>query len=183
MAVFELCFEKVLDLEGGYLLHEVPGDRGGMTFAGISRTAWPGWPGWHDIDAGRLGGDLSGRVQEFYKLHFWDRIQGDRIGFQGVAFVLYDFAVNAGTRAAVQTLQKIVNTSPDGVLGDKTFAALNGYVTDEGAEKMFMAEYSLARVYRYKDICMRDARRGSDKIRSNMKFLCGWINRVQKGVV
>jgi len=38
MANFEPCFEKVIKLEGGYKLHNVKGDKGGITYAGIARN-------------------------------------------------------------------------------------------------------------------------------------------------
>ena len=34
MAQFEPAFEQMIRDEGGYVLHEVPGDTGGMTYAG-----------------------------------------------------------------------------------------------------------------------------------------------------
>ncbi len=183
MANFEECFEKVLKLEGGYKLHEVAGDRGGMTYAGIARNSWPAWSGWRLIDGGETSSDmLSVKVREFYKTHFWDAIRGDDIGFQGVALMLYDFSVNAGLKTALQLAQKIVGVSQDGVMGPKTFAALNGYVHDTTTERLFIAEYSLAKVFRYRDICLNDSRRCYDRTNSNLKFLCGWINRVQAGI-
>ena len=36
-----------------------------------------------------------------------------------------------------------------------------------------------ANVYRYKDICLNDQRRYTDRVNSNLKFICGWINRVK----
>lgn len=180
MANFEPCFEKVLSLEGGYKLHEVPGDRGGMTYAGIARNIWPNWSGWIKIDSGQMDAELKKLVKDFYKTNFWDSIRGDQIGYQGVAFILYDFAANAGVKTSVTIAQSIVGATQDGVLGDKTFAKLNSYVENEKDERIFMTTFSLLKVFRYKDICLNDKRRDNDKIGSNMKFLCGWINRVQE---
>lgn len=182
MAEFAPCFEKVINLEGGYRLHEVPGDRGGMTYAGIARNMWPGWPGWVKIDACQVDAELTGMVQSFYRKNFWDRIRGDDIPFQGVAFMLYDFAVNAGVKASVRIAQRIIEATPDGILGDKTFSKLNAYIEDEKDECIFVATFSLLKVFRYKDICLNDKRRKNDKMASNLKFLCGWVNRVQKGI-
>ena len=80
MADFEPCFEKVILIEGGYKLHEVQGDRGGMTYAGIARNFWPKWPGWAKIDANEFDGELTRLVRVFFKAEFWDRIRGDDIG-------------------------------------------------------------------------------------------------------
>lgn len=86
MAIFDLAFNKTLTLEGGYAIHTVDGDHGGMTFAGISRNNWPGWPGWQLVDAGETSGQrVDAMVKTFFKINFWDKIHGDQIGFQGVA--------------------------------------------------------------------------------------------------
>lgn len=182
MAIFEISFEKTMAFEGGYVLHEVPGDRGGMTFAGIARNSWPDWAGWPLLDGGETSGPrIEAMVAKFYRSNFWGPIRGDQIRFQGVADMIYDFAVNAGVKTSVKIAQGIVGADPDGAMGPKTIAKLSEYARDESTERLFMAEFSLAKVYRYKDICMGDKRRKNDTVKSNLKFLCGWINRVQKG--
>jgi hypothetical protein len=45
MADFAPAFEAMIKAEFGYLLHHVPGDRGGMTYAGIARNMNPSWHG------------------------------------------------------------------------------------------------------------------------------------------
>ena len=183
MANFDIAYEKTLAAEGGYKLHTVKGDKGWMTFAGISRTAWSGWPGWPLIDGGETSGiRLEAMVRTFFKSHFWDVIKGDQIGFQGVADAIYDFAVNSGLSPAVKRVQKIVGANQDGIFGPKTFAKLNAFVTDERAEELFIARYNLLRIFRFKDICMEDERRKNDIVESNLKFLCGWINRIEKAM-
>ena len=181
MAVFDIAFEKTLKLEGGYKLHTVKGDRGGMTFAGISRNAWPDWTGWQLIDGGETSGArIEAMVQSFFKSNFWDPVKGDEIGFQRVADVIYDFAVNSGLDPAVRCVQMITGAKVDGIFGQKTFSKLNTYVTDEKAEELFIAKYNLLRVFRFKDICVSDKRKCHDRVSSNLQFLCGWINRVEK---
>ena len=54
MADFLQAFESMIRNEGGYKLHSVEGDRGGMTYAGIARNFHPNWPGWAAIDAGDI---------------------------------------------------------------------------------------------------------------------------------
>ena len=181
MANFDIAFEKTLDMEGGYKLHTVKGDNGGMTFAGISRVYWPDWPGWPFIDKGEVSGlRIEGMVKAFFKDNFWDKIYGDQIGFQSVAEVIYDFAVNSNIDDAVPCVQKIVGTQVDGKFGPKTFAKLNAYVVNEMAEELFCAKYNLLRIFHCKDACVRDKRKCWDRVTSNLKFLCGWINRVEK---
>ncbi|WP_300456608.1 glycosyl hydrolase 108 family protein [Desulfobacula sp.] len=183
MANFEACYEKVILIEGGYRLTEVKGDRGGMTYAGIARKIWPKWEGWDKIDAGEFDAELTGMVRTFYRKEFWDRILGDDIGAQAVAYHIYAFAVNAGLKTSIRICQRIIGATPDGIFGDKTFRKLDGAIQDEKDVRIFTTTFSLLKIFRYKNICMNDVRRKYDQVESDQKFLCGWINRVQEGFI
>jgi lysozyme family protein len=162
MADFSPAFESMIRNEGGYRLHSVPGDRGGMTYAGIARNRWPRWAGWPDIDAGAT--PASTLVKDFYRAEFWNKVRGDEIESQAVARTIFDFAVNAGVGTAVKLAQLVVGQTPDGALGPKTLAALGAADPDR-----FVLSYALAKIARYRDIVTRD--------RSQQTFLLGWINR------
>jgi lysozyme family protein len=162
MADFLLAFESMIRNEGGYVLHTVPGDRGGMTYAGIARNAHPDWPGWAAIDAG--GTPETEAIRAFYRERFWQPIRGDEIVSQPIARNIFDFAVNAGVTTAVRLAQIVVGTTPDGKLGPRTLAAINDFDPEK-----FVLAYALAKIARYRDIVTRD--------RTQQKFLLGWINR------
>jgi lysozyme family protein len=162
MADFLPAYERMIRNEGGYVLHEVAGDRGGQTYAGIARNAWPRWQGWVSIDKGEI--PPTPLVREFYRELFWDQVKGDDITHQRVAETLFDFAVNAGFRTAIRLAQIVVGTTPDGVMGPITVSAVNAQ-----DEETFMARYTIAKIARYAEIVNRD--------RSQAKFLLGWINR------
>lgn len=181
MADFEPCYDKVIDIEGGYHLINIPGDRGGQTYAGISRNNWPEWEGWEKIDRKNFDLELIEMVKGFYKQEFWDKIKGDDIGFQSVAYNIYAFAINSGLKTSIKICQKIIGTKVDGDFGAKTFKALNKFVADQKDEKIFVLTFSLLKVFRYKEIVMNDPRRDHDFFVSDQKFLCGWLNRVQEG--
>lgn len=153
--------------EGGYVLHDVPGDRGGMTYAGIARNMNPQWPGWDLID--RKQEVPAALVRDFYKRGYWDNIRGDQLSNQIIAQTIFDFHVNAGA-AARKLAQLVIGATPDGQFGDKTVAALNGQ-----DEHTFVMAYALAKIARYRDIVQRD--------RTQAKFLLGWINRTLRGVI
>lgn len=161
MADFAPAFEAMIRNEGGYVLHDVPGDRGGQTYAGIARKMNPQWPGWALIDRGQEV--PAAMVREYYKANYWEPIKGDRITSQVIAQTIFDFHVNAGS-VARKLAQLVVGATPDGVIGDKTLAALNAY-----DEAKFVMAYALVKIARYRDIVTRD--------RTQMKFLLGWINR------
>ena len=165
MALFDLAFIKTLKAEGGYLLHSVQGDKGGQTYAGISRVFWPDWPGWAMIDAGDIGSmKLEAAVKRLYEVHFWNKVGGDAIAHQAVAETIFDLAVNAGVTVAVKIAQEIIGVARDGTVGPATLAAMNKIDPVRLA-----AEYRLARVRFRISICRRD--------KSQTKFLLGWITR------
>ena len=167
MADFLPAFEAMIHDEGGYVLHNVEGDRGGMTYAGIARNMNPNWAGWPLIDNNQ---EVPAQmVRDFYRLNYWNAIKGDQIASQAIAQSIFNFHVNAGP-VARKLAQLVVGATPDGNIGDKTVAALNA----QDPQKFVMA-YALAKIARYRDICMKD--------RTQSKFLLGWVNRTLSGVV
>jgi len=167
MADFAPAFEAMIKDEGGYVLHNVPNDRGGQTYAGIARNMNPTWSGWALID--RSQNVPASLVRDFYRANFWDPILGDQINSQAIAQSIFNFSVNVGA-VARKLAQIVVDVTPDGAFGPKTLAAINAYPTDQ-----FVMAYALAKIARYRDIVTRD--------RTQLKFLLGWINRTLQGVV
>jgi lysozyme family protein len=165
MADFDPAFARMMANEGGYALTDIPGDKGGQTYAGIARKRWPDWEGWRQVDAGETPD--THLVRYFYRDNFWKAIHGDAINAQGIAETLFDFAVNAGPATAVKLAQIVVGAQPDGVIGPKTLTRLNAV-----DPQFFRAAFALAKIARYRDIVTRD--------RSQGKFLLGWINRTLK---
>jgi lysozyme family protein len=168
VANFEPAFEKMIHDEGGFQLTNIPGDRGGQTYAGIARNANPDWAGWQFIDRKDFG-SATPLVREFYKVNFWDRIRGDDLTVQTIAETIFNFGVNTGVSVAVKLAQLIVGTAPDGAVGPKTIERLNICTADK-----FLPAYALAKISRYAQICNKD--------RSQSKFLLGWINRTLAGL-
>ena len=168
MANFLTAFEKTIADEGGYKLTNIPGDRGGMTYAGIARKPNPQWAGWELIDQQDFG-SATELVRSFYKSNFWDRIRGDEIANQAIAETIFNFSVNTGVGVASKLAQLIVGVTPDGAIGAKTVERLNICT----AEK-FLPAYALAKISRYAQICNKD--------RAQSKFLLGWINRTLQGL-
>lgn len=165
MANFKSAFEKTIKNEGGYVLTKIKFDRGGLTFAGITRRYHPDWPGWTYIDDGKRDDPaLKKLARDFYKAEFWSRINGEVIQDQGMAESIYDFGVNAHPVTSIKLAQRVVGVSQDGIVGPVTSSALNTM-----DPKIFHLKFALAKIARYARICSRD--------RSQKKFLHGWINR------
>ena len=169
MADFNPAFQKVLHDEGGFKLTDIPGDRGGMTYAGIARNANPDWPGWNLVDHKEFGEVLTDMVRKFYKSGYWDRIRGDDLANQSVAENIFNFGVNTGVGVAAKLAQLIVGVAPDGTIGPATVEKLN--TVDPEA---FKKAYALAKIARYADICNRN--------KTQSKFLLGWLNRTLSGL-
>ena len=169
MADFLPAFEQMIKDEGGYVLHDVEGDTGGMTYAGIARNKNPHWQGWPYIDRKEMGGALTGLVRDFYKAEFWDKMRGDEIREQEIANSIFNFGVNAGMGMAVKLAQLVVNATPDGGIGPKTVELLNQQNASD-----FRKSYALTKIARYAEIC--------NKNRTQSKFLLGWINRTMAGL-
>lgn len=153
MANFEHAIDKVIAHEGGYVDH--PDDPGGETKYGISRRSYP------DVDIKNLKLE---EAKDIYRQDFWDRIKGDAIQSQDVASNLFDYAVNAGTRRAVRTVQRLTGAAQDGIVGPQTLAAIN---SQDGLN--LNLRLVLARVDFYTEIAARRA-----ELRT---FLVGWLRR------
>jgi len=166
MADFKPAYERMIRDEGGYVLHNVPGDRGGQTYAGIARNMHPKWDGWQHIDTGST--PPAQLIHDFYKVKFWDDICGDQITSQVIASDIFNFYVNTGRPAKVLA-QLVIDATPDGAFGPRTVAAINAADPEK-----FVLSYALAKITRYRDIVQRD--------RTQIKFLVGWINRTLNGL-
>jgi lysozyme family protein len=172
MAEFLSAYRTVESNEGGYVFDKK--DRGGETYFGITRRNFPTWQGWPIIDRAKplgRGGiidnpELAGMVKNFYKVNFWDKMQGDSFDSQAVAVFVYDWYVNSGKHALI-ALQRAVGVPVDGSVGTQTVEATNGY-----HETDLLAKLKSARIDFYHGIVAKDP--------TQSRFLPGWLNRVER---
>lgn len=143
---FDVAFTQTMEIEGMGQLSNNPHDAGKMTYSGISRVYWPEWSGWAKIDAWLKGGragsiDLTTEVKDFYRVNFWNRIQGDLLSdiSPAVAYEIFDTAVNMDVTRAVRFLQTGFNVGrgewgedllDDGKLGPKTLEVIKAYLNN-----------------------------------------------------
>lgn len=167
MAQFLPAYDRVILEEGGYVLTNAPNDRGGMTYAGISRRAHPKWEGWKYIDRGET--PPVELVRDFYYKEFWWPIKGDMIEDQKVAEAIYTFAVHGGQRTASIMAQVAAGATPDGKIGQKSVASINAM-----SPARFRERFCIAMITRYRDICVRD--------KTQRQWIIGWLNRALKVV-
>lgn len=102
---FDQACDRLLGHEGIYVNH--PRDPGKETKWGISKRSYP------DLDIAALTRD---EAKAIYKRDFWDRVHADQLP-GGVAFQVFDFAVNSGIETAVRYLQRALGVADDGHWG------------------------------------------------------------------
>lgn len=183
MADFKTALKETLGIEGG--ISNNPKDRGGFTYKGISRKAWPMWAGWPLVDELINSGSiatpgltvmLDSLVNGFYKVNFWDRISLTSINNQKIANELFDTGVNVGTKVAVGFLQKALNLlnqegklyadiPEDKLIGNRTLQLTNDHPYPDSLLKLLNG----LQLSYYIAICEKDP--------TQEEFLRGWLKR------
>ena len=75
------------------------------------------------VDAQEMRNLTADQVTPLYREKYWNAIKGDQLP-NGVDYLVFDFAVNAGVQKAIQTLQKVLGVKTDGVIGPVTLTAI-----------------------------------------------------------
>jgi lysozyme family protein len=99
------AFNRLMGHEGGYT--NDPNDPGGETNWGISKRSYP------YLDIKNLTREDARLI---YHRDFWNMINADKL-FDGVAFQLFDFAVNSGINTAIRYFQRALGVADDGHWG------------------------------------------------------------------
>ena len=113
----------VLQSEGGY--SDDPKDPGGRTNLGVTQSVWESW-------VGRASNEKEMRnlsiedVTPLYKRKYWDACDCDLLP-DGLDYLVFDFAVNAGVGRSVKTLQSCVDATMDGQIGKNTLGAVSTF--------------------------------------------------------
>lgn len=181
MSYFDKAVVAVLEHEGGY--NNISGDSGGATNFGISLKFLNNYTTVNskdysrfdidkdgDIDAADIRGLTLDGAKYLYKKEFWVKHDYDRISNYLVARKIFDLAVNMGPKQAHKLTQRALRACgvtfliEDGILGPKTFNAING--ADQSA--LLAALRSEAAGF-YRLLCKVDSKLE--------RFLQGWLLR------
>ena len=150
-------FELMLKSEGGFVNH--PQDPGGMTNLGVTKRVWEEWVG-RESNEKEMRSLTPAMVEPLYKRKYWDACRCDELP-EGLDYLVFDFAVNAGPGRSIKILQTAVGTTPDGAIGPKTLAAVRAIDPHELIEK-----FSVAKTQFY------------ESLPTFPTFGRGWLNRV-----
>lgn len=158
---FILRWECEYDEHGHIRTENVPGDRGGLTFAGIDSRSHPAFS---------FSDPKPEDVARIYYKDYWQPARVGELPFP-VGEVVANYAVNMGLSAAVKLLQTALNSFDahgdirvDGVLGPKTVRAVENVPEEELADRIEDEAGD-----RYRRLVARKSSQG--------KFLKGWLNR------
>ena len=133
------ALREILKHEGGYVDH--PRDPGGATNMGIARktlAAWRGVSPWWKLAKSEVKALKLREVRAIYKAKYWNLVAGNILP-SGIDFAMFDFAVNSGPSRAVKTLQGLVKTRRDGIIGKITLRALKGRIARVGVAAIVKA--------------------------------------------
>lgn len=119
---FEESLKRVLTSEGGYV--DNPHDPGGATMKGVTLKVYEDYLG-RLVTKQELKDIPDEHIQDIYKRQFWDSLKCDDLP-NGVDYLAFDFAVNAGCYRSAVCLQKAALIEHvDGAIGPKSIEAVN----------------------------------------------------------
>jgi lysozyme family protein len=149
-------FDFLLHWEGTVFEND-PADSGGATKYGIDAAAHPG------IDIAAI------TARQASQLHCADyfKTAAESLPYP-LNYAYFDFAMNAGERAAARCAQQVLGVADDGIFGRRSTAALRDFVARHG-EGLFLVRFSNKRELHYRNLAA--TRTGL------AKFLRGWLNR------
>jgi lysozyme family protein len=119
MTRFQKCLQVILKHEGGFVNH--PKDPGGITNLGVTKKTWEAWVR-RPVTEEEMRRLTQADVSPLYEQRYWIASGADRLP-PGVDLSVFDFAVNAGPKRAIRTLQECVGSTPDGLFGPATLKA------------------------------------------------------------
>jgi lysozyme family protein len=122
---FERALKKALVHEGGNVDH--PRDPGGRTSHGVIQRVYDGWRQGQGLPKQDVWLSTPQERAAIYRKQYWDAIQGDRLP-AGVAYVVFDGAVNSGPAQSARWLQRALKmNNVDGSIGEATIAAIENH--------------------------------------------------------
>lgn len=162
MANADKAINQVLIHEGGFVNN--PYDRGGATNWGITQATYEAFVG-KPVTIDEIRNMPKGNAYLIYKENYWDKVRGDEIDNYGIAYAIFDQAVNRGPDRAIRQAQRVLGVYQTGIMSDSTLNSIN-----QSNPKDFMNDYLAASKQAYLNIVANDP--------TQAVFKNGWLNRV-----
>lgn len=161
MAYFKLYAPLLHELEKGFT--DDPDDRGGPTKDGVTLSTFRKFYG-EEMTVEDLKNMTWAQWCHIMKTGYWDVCRASEINNQSLAEIIVDWCVNSGA-GALREVQTIAGVKPDGIIGPKTLAALNG-----PDQEMLFNRVRLGREQWFRKIVQKRP--------SQQKYWAGWMNRL-----
>ena len=116
---FKRALPLILKHEGGYVNH--PRDPGGATNKGVTQATYNSYRARVGLPRRDVRQIEDGEVAAIYRQQYWDAIRADDLP-PGLAYCVFDAAVNSGPARAVRWLQKLIGAKQDGIVGNETLS-------------------------------------------------------------
>ena len=160
MADYKKLIPTVLKYEGGYA-----GNIDGKicTMKGVTLDTYRKYFG-RQKTCKELKGISNAEWEYIFKEGFWDRWKADEINNQAIANLLVDWCWTSGIYG-IKYPQRILGVKDDGIVGDKTIAAVNNY---PNKRELFDKLWNRRKKH-FEDIA---------KTHNRAKFLNGWLRRL-----
>ena len=114
---FQRAYEALAVHEGGYVNH--PDDPGGATNRGVTQRTYDNYRTRHGNKPRDVRNISDEEVAAIYRHQYWEPIRADDLP-DGIAYCVFDAAVNSGPNRAVRWLQSAIGAGVDGVVGNET---------------------------------------------------------------
>lgn len=186
MANVNVLLPFILRWEGGFV--NDPADAGGATNKGVTIATWRNvgydkdGDGDIDVDDLKLITDADVRDRVLVP-HYWNRWKADQIRSQKVANILVDWVWGSGKHGIVIP-QRLLGVEPDGIVGNKTLAAVNGADPNRlfdaifAARMKFLNDITAESIAKYEKRIGRRATESELMKYTNKRFLKGWTRRL-----
>lgn len=116
---FERAFALLKVHEGGYVNH--PRDPGGATNKGVTQRTYNSYRRRNGQATKSVKHISDAEVATIYRNQYWNAVRGDDLP-AGLAYCVFDAAVNSGPGRAVKWLQEQIGAGVDGVVGNETIS-------------------------------------------------------------
>jgi len=118
---FNRLLKLVLVHEGGKV--DDPRDPGGRTNQGVTQRTFDAYLSVRHQQHRDVFTLTDAERDEIYQIQYWNKTQSTSLP-DGVDYVVFDAAVHSGPAQAAKWLQRAVGSNPDGVIGERTVAAV-----------------------------------------------------------
>lgn len=162
MAKPEEIIPLIKQYEGKYVNH--PNDKGSCTNSGVTIATYR-----FHFGKNKTCNDLKNMTNDewnhIFYTNYWNKIKGDEINNQSIANLLCDWNYTSGIYA-IKFTQRILGVSDDGIVGNRTIAAINNYKP----QKQLFEKMWARRKKQFDDIVRKNP---SQKV-----FYNGWMRRL-----